>query len=85
MVRTQIQLTEQQAVALKRLAIERGVSMAELIRQSVDRLIQTTSGQNHSELIEQLTSLAGKYGSGIADLAKNHDDYLDEIYGDGGA
>lgn len=35
MVRTQVQLTEAQIRALKRLETDRGVSMAELIRQSV--------------------------------------------------
>ena len=40
MVRTQIQLTEEQAEGLKRLAAERGVSMAELVRQSVQRLLE---------------------------------------------
>ena len=38
LVRTQIQLTEEQAVKLKRMAAERGVSMAEVIRDAVDRL-----------------------------------------------
>lgn len=36
MIRTQIQLTEEQARALKALAAARHVSVAELIRQSVD-------------------------------------------------
>ncbi len=43
MVRTQIQLTEEQAEALKRLAAQKNVSVAELIRQSVEALIQNIS------------------------------------------
>jgi len=36
MVRTQIQLTEEQARALKEIAAARGESMAEVIRRAVD-------------------------------------------------
>lgn len=39
MVRTQIQLTEEQSFFLKQIAMEEQVSIAELIRQSVDVLI----------------------------------------------
>jgi hypothetical protein len=39
MVRTQVQLTELQANMLKRASRERGVSMAEMIRQAVDALM----------------------------------------------
>jgi predicted DNA-binding ribbon-helix-helix protein len=35
MVRTQVQLSEAQVRALKQIAAERGVSVAELIRQSL--------------------------------------------------
>jgi predicted nucleic acid-binding protein len=40
MIRTQIQLTEEQSKTLKEMAQERGVSMAELIRQSIDNFIR---------------------------------------------
>ena len=40
MIRTQIQLTEEQAQRLKTLAAEQGKSVAELIRQSVDETIK---------------------------------------------
>ena len=36
MVRTQIQLTDDQAKTVKKLAMTRGVSMAEFIRQAVE-------------------------------------------------
>ncbi|MCZ7671878.1 MAG: ribbon-helix-helix protein, CopG family [Chloroflexi bacterium] len=41
MYRTQIQLREDQAKTLKEMAAEYNVSVAELIRQSVDMLIQS--------------------------------------------
>ena len=40
MIRTQIYLSEEQKRTLVRLSEERGVSMAELIRDAVDRLLQ---------------------------------------------
>ncbi len=85
MVRTQIQLTEEQARELKRIAALRGLSMAELIRQSVDQFIQTTADPPRQEKIQKLMEVAGKYSVEIEDLAENHDDYLDEIYGETGA
>ena len=50
MVRTQIQLTEQQAELLKAAAARRGVSMAELIRQSVDHLLENSGMPSPEEL-----------------------------------
>lgn len=41
MVRTQIQLTEEQSRTLKKLAMTRHLSVAELIRQAVDNMIKT--------------------------------------------
>jgi hypothetical protein len=42
MIRTQVQLTEEQVRALRNLASVRQVSVAELIRQSVDTLIRSS-------------------------------------------
>ena len=80
MVRTQIQLTEQQSRELKRLATAQGLSMAELIRQSVDQFIQTNAETTGQEKLLKLKEIAGKYTTDITDLAENHDDYLDDIY-----
>ncbi|MFH1703720.1 MAG: CopG family transcriptional regulator [Nitrospirota bacterium] len=43
MVRTQIRLTEEQAKTLKKLASTRHLSVAELIRQAVDSIIQSNA------------------------------------------
>jgi hypothetical protein len=85
MVRTQIQLTEKQARELKSIAAARGISMAELIRKSVDLYIQTAIEPTRQEMVQKLKEAAGKYTTGVPDLAENHDDYLDEIYGESGA
>jgi Arc/MetJ-type ribon-helix-helix transcriptional regulator len=73
MVRTQIQLTEKQAEGLKRLAAERGVSMAELVRQSVQRLLEE---REQDEKWQRLWTIVGKYRSNATDVAVNHDRYL---------
>jgi hypothetical protein len=80
MIRTQIQLTEEQSRALKSLAVRRGVSVAELIRQSVDSFIQSSAGLDDQERRRRAIAAAGKFRSGKDDVAVNHDNYLAEAY-----
>ena len=80
MVRTQIQLTEQQAKILHEIAAKEGVSIAKLIRQSVDAFIQSKKSKVKPILIEKAKEAAGKYHVEIKDLAKNHDRYLVEDF-----
>lgn len=84
MVRTQIQLTEDQSRFLKMLAARRGVSVAELIRQSVDRFIRSAYGLTMDERRQLALSIIGIAGSDVSDLSENHDKYLAEAYGDFG-
>ena len=65
MVRTQIQLTEAQARALKRLAREQHVSMAELIRRGVDCLLASASGPSPDDRKRRAIAAAGRFASGI--------------------
>ncbi len=81
MERTQISLEPEQADLLRRLAQERGVSMAHLIRDAVDRAYGTAlAPPTREELWERAWSAVGSAASGLGDVARNHDDYLDEIY-----
>ena len=84
MVRTQIQLTEEQVQILKALALERGVSMAELIRQSVDSFIRSRNQPTLDEKRQKALAIIGQFSSGVPDLSTNHDHYLAEAYGDFG-
>ncbi|MBI2863199.1 MAG: ribbon-helix-helix protein, CopG family [Chloroflexi bacterium] len=77
MVRTQIQLTEAQARALKELATQRGVSMAELVRESVERILRESE---EDEKWRRALALMGRYREGTPDVSTNHDKYLDEEY-----
>jgi len=77
MIRTQIQLTQEQARAVKEMAANRGVSMAEVIREAVDRLVVE---EDRSDKMKSFLKLAGRFSSGLTDVSVNHDKYLEEIY-----
>ena len=80
MKRTQIQLTEAQARALKRLAGKKHVSIASLIRESVDDLLRSEGAISREELVQRSLEAVGKYRSGKGDISVRHDDYLAEAY-----
>jgi 16S rRNA U516 pseudouridylate synthase RsuA-like enzyme len=79
MVRMQVQLTEDQARALKTMAAEQGVSVAELIRRGVDLQLKArvVVGRDH---LQRLKERIHASHSGIADLAEGHDRHLAEAY-----
>ena len=77
MIRTQIQITERQARTLKKLALRRGVSMAELIRQAIDTI---TEGDDEAARWRRATAAIGRFCSGRSDISERHDDYLAEDF-----
>jgi hypothetical protein len=81
MVRTQISLTAEQAEGLSRLARERGVSMAALVREGVDAVL---AQRVRRERWQQALEMIGKYRSkdGATDVAEHHDAYLADAYRD---
>jgi predicted DNA-binding protein len=78
MVRTQIQLTEEQAERLKAASARRGVSMAELIRQGVECILSRTAERSPEEVYLRAARAAGKLRSGRHDVSVRHDEYLSE-------
>jgi Arc/MetJ-type ribon-helix-helix transcriptional regulator len=76
-IRTQIQLTEEQAAKLKRIADERGVSMAQVIREAVDRLPRRDDRRErferaiHALRVSHFHDVEGK-----TDVSVRHDEYL---------
>lgn len=78
MIRTQVQLTEAQFEALKRLSAAENLSMAELIRRGVDLVLASENNVNDEERIRRALAAAGRFRSGIKDLSANHDAYLAE-------
>ncbi len=80
MVRTQIQLTEDQAKALKKIAQSRHLSVAELIRKAVDTVIKSNTVVNAEERHKRAMEIVGKFSSGKRDISKKHDLYLTDAY-----
>ncbi len=79
MVRLQVRLTEYQVTALRRLAASQNVSVAALIRQTVDDQL-LVAGVDRDERRRRALAIAGRFHSGLPDLSVAHDDYLAQAY-----
>lgn len=77
MIRTQIQLTEEQARRVKRLSRERGVSMAEVIRSFVEVGI-TEEAPRRDSAYARARKVIGRFPdrAGARDLSREHDRHL---------
>jgi len=76
-VRTQIQLTDAQMSTVRRTAAERGVSVAAVIRDLVDRGLRADEEARWARAL----AVVGKFRSGTSTTSVDHDAVLDEIYG----
>jgi hypothetical protein len=81
MVRTQIQLTDEQARAIKRIASSKGVSVAEVIRRAVEGIIKSSPKADMEERQKRALDIVGRFKSGKRDVSKRHDAYLTDAYG----
>lgn len=82
MIRRQIGFTEQQATALQRAAQELGVSLSELVRQSVDAYLGARTGPDRATLRARARATVGAFSGVEADVARRHDDYLADSIAD---
>jgi hypothetical protein len=82
MIRTQIQLTEEQSQALREMAAREKVSMAELIRRAVNSLLETSVMIPSEERRRRALAIVGQFHSGKTDISERHDEYLAEAYGE---
>lgn len=80
MVRTQIQLTEEQAQRVKALAAARHVSMATIIRESVDHYVGDVAVSKAGDRRARALRLIGAFASTQSDLSSRHDAYVAEAY-----
>lgn len=72
-----MQLTEEQVQRLKAMAAERGISLAELIRQAVDLLPSVEeAGASRLRAIARI----GGFHSGARDTSEGHDRYLTDAF-----
>ncbi len=74
MLRTQISLTEPQARRVRRLAAARGVSMATIVREAIERYVPDDEAAR-SARVARVLGAAGRFNSGVADVSERHDDW----------
>jgi hypothetical protein len=78
MVRTQVQFSEPQIEALRRMAQQTGRSIADLTREAVELYLEQQRGTSRQLLIERAIAVAGQFSSGLPDVGTEHDRYLAE-------
>ena len=66
-----------QAENARRMAASMGISMAELIRRSLE---ETLSRKPDAEARKRALSAIGCISSSLGDMSVNHDKYLEEAY-----
>jgi hypothetical protein len=80
MIRTQIQLTETQMRALRRLARGTGRSLAAVIRARLDECLQNALGPTREERLKRARALFRRFRSGKRDLSSRHDRHLADAF-----
>ena len=81
MVQTHVELTEEQAAALERLAKRRGTSVSRLVQEGVQQVLRDNGELSWEERWERAQAFVGAF-AGPPDLAARHDDYLVEAIED---
>lgn len=80
MIRTQIQIEEEQMEWLKSKAREKGVSLSQLIRESLDHFREREQ-RLPEERKRRALAAVGRFSSGKTDVSERHDDYLAKALG----
>lgn len=77
MMRTQVQLDDRQARAVRTIANARRVSFSSVIRDAVDAYL---GSHERTERISHALALVGAFHSGESDVSTEHDRHLAESY-----
>lgn len=80
MVRTQVQLSEEQLKKLRQLAAEDGRSIAELVRLGVELYLASRRQPDRTAVRERAMRAVGGFRSGQQDVGVHHDKYLAEDF-----
>ena len=81
MIRTQVQFEDQQIKWLKDMAREKGVSMSQLVRDSINFF---RAHEEQDVLKKRALAAVGRFSSGGTDISERHDNYLAGAYETGG-
>jgi hypothetical protein len=79
MVRTQIQLQEDQLRRVRELAHREGISISEVIRRAVERVLEEGERERRWQK-ERALSAVGRFASGLREVSREHDRYLEEAF-----
>lgn len=78
MVRTVVQLTDEQFAALKSLSARERRPFAALVREGVDAVL-AQGGAASTDAKRRALAASGRFRSGLGDLARHHDRYLGKL------
>jgi hypothetical protein len=81
MIRTQIQLSEEQAEQLRRLSAQQQRSMADLIREALDALLMRHDSSGRQDRMRRASRAFGRFRSTTGDLARRHDAHFTDAVG----
>ncbi|MCK4782489.1 MAG: ribbon-helix-helix protein, CopG family [Desulfobacteraceae bacterium] len=79
MIRTQIQMEEDQIEWLRAEAKARGVSVSQLIREGIT-IFRAREERFPEEKKKRALAAVGRFSSGASDISERHDDYLGEAF-----
>lgn len=81
MIRTQIQLEDEQIEWLRAEARARGMSISQLIREGI-ALFRANQERFPEDKKKRALAAVGRFSSDISDVSERHDDYLAEAFSD---
>jgi hypothetical protein len=79
MIRTQISLTEDQMRRLRAEATRRGVPIAVVVREAVDRAIPDAQASERAGRWQRALSAIGRFRSDGGDVSARHDELAGEV------
>jgi len=78
MVETLVELTDEQADALRHIALREGISEREAIRRALDRALEGEARRDREEIRRRALAAIGSAHADVTDLSRRHDAYFAE-------
>lgn len=80
MIRAQIQFQNDQLARLRQVAARQNRSVADLVRESVDRYLSAAPQGDATSIKERAKQVIGKFSTGASNTSEHHDDQLAEAF-----